>query len=89
MAKEKELGRLRSNFVAMVSHQFRAPLGIIQSSAEILGDYLKRLEPSEREDHLQSIRNNTRRMATVISGWPIAPLAPPTKLSYVEVLFGG
>jgi PAS domain S-box-containing protein len=63
LAKEKELGQLRSNFVSMVSHEFRTPLGIIQSSAEILDDYLDRLEPAERRDHLQSIRKNTRRMA--------------------------
>ena len=61
--REKELGRLRSNFVSMVSHEFRTPLGIIQSSAEILEDYLDQLEPTERSDHLQSIRKNTRRMA--------------------------
>jgi signal transduction histidine kinase len=47
----------------MVSHEFRTPLGIIQSSAEILEDYLDQLEPIEREDHLRSIRKNTRRMA--------------------------
>jgi signal transduction histidine kinase len=46
----------------MVSHEFRTPLGIIQSSAEILKDYLDQLEPAEREDHLQSICSNTRRM---------------------------
>jgi signal transduction histidine kinase len=56
VAREKELGQLRSNFVSMVSHEFRTPLGIIQSSAEILEDYLDQLEPAEREDHLQSIR---------------------------------
>jgi signal transduction histidine kinase len=63
LAREKELGQLRSNFVSMVSHEFRTPLGIIQSSAEILKDYLDQLEPTERNDHLQSIRKNTRRMA--------------------------
>jgi PAS domain S-box-containing protein len=63
LAREKELGQLRSNFVSMVSHEFRTPLGIIQSSAEILDDYLEQLEPAERKEHLQSIRNNTRRMA--------------------------
>ena len=61
--REKELGRLRSNFVSMVSHEFRTPLGINQSSAEILEDHLEQLEPVERKDHLQSIRKNTRRMA--------------------------
>ncbi|HEY0790451.1 MAG TPA: PAS domain-containing protein [Chthoniobacterales bacterium] len=63
LAKEKELGQLRNSFVSMVSHEFRTPLGIIQSSAEILEDYLEQLEPAERRDHLQSIRKNTCRMA--------------------------
>src|SRR5258708_17521958 len=66
LAREKELGQLRSNFVSMVSHEFRTPLGIIQSSAEILEDYLDRLEPAERKEHLQSIRKNTHRMAELM-----------------------
>jgi len=66
LAREKELGQLRSKFVSMVSHEFRTPLGIIQSSAEILEDYLDQLEPAEREDHLRSIRKNTRRMAGIM-----------------------
>ena len=61
--REKGLGRLRSNFVSMVSHEFRTPLGIIQSSAEILEDYLDQLEPSEREDYLRSI-------AKTRAAWP-------------------
>jgi PAS domain S-box-containing protein len=63
LTKEKELGRLRSEFISMVSHEFRTPLGVIHSSAEILEDYLDRLEPAERKDHLHSIRKNARRMA--------------------------
>jgi signal transduction histidine kinase len=66
LAREKELGQLLSNFVSIVSHEFRTPLGIIQSSAEILEDYLDQLEPAERKDHLRSIRENTRRMAELM-----------------------
>jgi PAS domain S-box-containing protein len=66
LAREKELGQLRSKFVSMVSHEFRTPLGIIQSSAEILEDYLDQSEPAERKDHLQSIRGNTGRMARIM-----------------------
>jgi PAS domain S-box-containing protein len=66
LAREKELGQLRSKFVSMVSHEFRTPLAIIQSSAEILDGYLDRLEKTERKDHLQSIRKNTRRMAALM-----------------------
>jgi PAS domain S-box-containing protein len=63
LAREKELGQLRSNFVSMVSHEFRTPLGIIESSAEILEDYIESLDAAERKEHLQSICKNARRMA--------------------------
>lgn len=63
LEREKELGQLRSNFVSMVSHEFRTPLGIIQSSAEILDDYFEQLAPEERREHLRSVHKNTRRMA--------------------------
>ena len=66
LAREKELGQLRSKFVSMVSHEFRTPLAIIQSSAEILNDYLGQLENAERKDHLQSIHKNTQRMAALM-----------------------
>ena len=66
IAREKELGLLKSSFVSMVSHEFRTPLGVIMSSAEILQDYLERLEPDERREHLQSIHKNTRRMASLM-----------------------
>ncbi len=66
LAREKELGQLRSKFVSMVSHEFRTPLAIIQSSAEILDDYLDQLEPAERKNYLQSICKNTQRMAALM-----------------------
>ena len=63
LAKEKELSQVRSQFVSIVSHEFRTPLGIIQSSAEILQDYFDQLDSAERKDHLASICKNTHRMA--------------------------
>jgi len=66
VTREKELGQLKSNFVSMVSHEFRTPLGIIQSSAEILSDYHDQLSSGERQEQLQSIVKNTRRMAAMM-----------------------
>lgn len=63
LGREKELGQLKSNFVSMVSHEFRTPLGIIQSSGELLRDFSAKMEPQERTEQLQSIIRNTRRMA--------------------------
>ena len=63
LAREMELSQLKSNFVSMVSHEFRTPLGIIQSSAELLRDFHQKMESPERNEQLQSIIGNTRRMA--------------------------
>ena len=66
LAREKELGGLKSSFVSMVSHEFRTPLGVIMSSAEILEDYFDQLAPGDRKEHLDSIRKNTRRMSDLM-----------------------
>ena len=63
LAREMELSQLKSNFVSMVSHEFRTPLGIIQSSAELLRDFYQKMLPDERREQLESITRNTRRMA--------------------------
>jgi len=63
LEREKELSQLKSNFVSMVSHEFRTPLGIIQSSGELLRDFSGKMQPDERDEQLQSIIRNTRRMA--------------------------
>src|SRR6266487_2412900 len=63
LEREKELSQLKGNFVSMVSHEFRTPLGIIQSSAELLRDFHQRMQSGEREDQLGSIIRNTRRMS--------------------------
>jgi PAS domain S-box-containing protein len=63
LEREKELGKLKSNFVSMVSHEFRTPLGIIQSSSELLRDFYQKMQPDERNEQLESITRNTRRMA--------------------------
>ncbi len=63
LARERELSQLKGNFVSMVSHEFRTPLSIIQSSAELLRDFYQRMPPDDREEQLESITRNTRRMA--------------------------
>jgi PAS domain S-box-containing protein len=63
LARERELSQLKSNFVSMVSHEFRTPLGIIQSSAELLSAFYEKMQPAEREEQLESISRNIRRMA--------------------------
>jgi PAS domain S-box-containing protein len=82
LAREKELGQLKSNFVSMVSHEFRTPLGVIMSSAEILENYLDQLEPEERREQLQSIRKNTRRMADLMEEVLVLGIVEAGKLDF-------
>lgn len=63
LAQERELSELKSRFVSMVSHEFRTPLGIILSAAEILEAYFERLPPDRRREHLDDIRQATCQMA--------------------------
>jgi signal transduction histidine kinase len=66
LEKERELSELKTNFVNVVSHEFRTPLSIILSSSEILDSYLETLAPGEREQHLHDIKECTRHMATLM-----------------------
>lgn len=63
---ERELNELKTNFVSMVSHEFRTPLGIISSSAEILTRYFERLDAAGREEHLKTIVRSTRVLGTMM-----------------------
>jgi PAS domain S-box-containing protein len=66
LAREKELVELKSGFVSMVSHEFRTPLGVIVSSAEILTRYYDRLGPERRLGQLEAINAAASRMARLI-----------------------
>jgi signal transduction histidine kinase len=66
LAAEKDLSQIKSNFVSMVSHEFRTPLGAIQSSAELLHNYFDRLTPARREKLLDAIVNSSSDMARMM-----------------------
>lgn len=66
LAQEKELSELKSSFVSMVSHEFRTPLAVILSSAELLKNHLERLPPNVREEQLTAICGSAREMSKMI-----------------------
>jgi PAS domain S-box-containing protein len=82
LAREKELSQLKSNFVSMVSHEFRTPLGIIQSSAELLREFHQKMLSGEREEQLESIARNTRRMAGMMEGVLVLSRLDAGKLNF-------
>lgn len=63
---ERELFRMKSQFVNTVSHEFRTPLGVILSSADILGHYLDRLPAEQRSQHIQDIHDSSLHMSRML-----------------------
>ena len=60
---EREMGELKSRFVALVSHEFRTPLGITMSAVELLRNYKDRVPANQRDELLEDIHSATVRMA--------------------------
>jgi PAS domain S-box-containing protein len=55
LAKERELGELKSRFVSMASHEFRTPLSAVLSSTYLLSKYTTTEDNAKREKHIQRI----------------------------------
>ncbi|TAN59612.1 MAG: histidine kinase, partial [Magnetospirillum sp.] len=56
--------REQRNFLAMVSHEFRVPLAIIEAASQLLGIYIQADE--EAQDEVAKIGRAVRRMADLI-----------------------
>jgi PAS domain S-box-containing protein len=59
---ERQLNQLKTAFVGMVSHEFRTPLGIIQTATELLDRHHDRLRPEQRNQYTGTILTAVRRM---------------------------
>lgn len=63
---ERNLNKLQSEFVSMVSHEFRTPLTIIDGTARRLERTLKNIEPAEAQERLTRIRSSVSRLSSLI-----------------------
>lgn len=64
--RETELVDLKSRFVSMTSHEFRTPLAVILSSAELLEAYGERWTPTKRSDHYTRIKGAVGNMRELL-----------------------
>ena len=63
---ERELNQLKSDFVSLVSHEFRTPLEVIMSSTDNLERYYDRLTPQKRQELLRTINKSVTRMSSMM-----------------------
>lgn len=66
LEEERRLIALKEKFISIVSHQFRLPLTVIQSSSDILRDYNHQLTTARRIQHFDRIRREIKRMVVML-----------------------
>ncbi|MCU7497207.1 MAG: PAS domain S-box protein [Ignavibacteria bacterium] len=66
LMKEKELNRLKSKFVSMVSHEYRTPLTAILSSAELLELFGVDMEQEEKAEYMDNIKNSVDYLTSLL-----------------------
>jgi signal transduction histidine kinase len=67
LTKAQELNQLKSEFVSMLSHDFRNPLNTILLSAGLLEESRDRLTPEQQVNYFQMIRNAIKDMDQLLT----------------------
>ncbi len=63
---ERSYNELNRNFVSMVSHEFRTPLTSIQTTAELLSNFVERFSSEDIKKRAERIHKSSVRMDTLI-----------------------
>ncbi len=65
---EKELNRIKSNFISIVSHEFRTPLSTILSSSDLLRLFGDEFTTDEKEKHFSKIEKSISTLTELLTG---------------------
>jgi len=88
LEKEKELIELKSRFISVASHEFRTPLTIILSSAEILKNYSHKLSEEKKEQHLQRIKASVVNMVQLLDDVLLMSKAEAGRIEFNPIPIG-
>ena len=82
LKKEKELNQLKTRFISIASHEFRTPLSIILSSADLLNRYGNKWEPNISGQQIERIKKNVNRMTDIMDDVLIISRADSGKITF-------
>ena len=82
LEREKELGKLKTSFVAMASHEFRTPLAAIQAATDVILRYKDKLSQEDIEKRLFKIKREVNDMKIMLEDILIIGKAESQKLQF-------
>ena len=85
LKREKELGILKTNFVSMVSHEFRTPLATINANSEIILRYFDKLSRDDINKRLGKIKSEVLDMTVMLEDILIIGKSDAQKLDFNPV----
>lgn len=86
LEKEKEINQLKSQFLTMVSHEFRTPLATILSSADLLEFYIEQVQTENALNHVERLQNAAEYMTQMLNDVLIMEDANTGNLNFNPVL---
>ncbi len=67
LVKEKQLNKLKSQFLSMASHEFRTPLSNIQLSASLISKYAQEYSNPNIEKHVKKIKCAVSNLTSILN----------------------
>jgi len=80
LQKERELNQLKSNFLSMTYHEFRTPLTVIMSAAEILEYYQEKTGDTKHLKYIGQIQNSVENLLELLDNLLLIGKADAKKL---------
>nr|WP_155751652.1 ATP-binding protein [Scytonema sp. UIC 10036] len=66
LAKEREISQLKSQFIAIASHEFRTPLTTILLSCEFLKNYSEQLTEEKKQRQFDKIKSSVKHLNQIL-----------------------
>ncbi len=71
LEQEKELGVIKTQLISTVSHEFRTPMAIIMSNAQLLRRYKTSMDENMRDEALKFIESGVGNMASMMHNFEV------------------
>ncbi|WP_088891977.1 hybrid sensor histidine kinase/response regulator [Leptolyngbya ohadii] len=86
LEKEQELNRLKSQFIATVSHEFRTPLTVIRTAAELIEQYGADQLDDRVKSYVERIKASVRQMNQLMEEVLLIGRSEANRLQFMPTL---